>query len=92
VQQCYTIEYTDFECNLNKSGGLTRFHPLDEVPTKQIAHALLPMAEEWIGRKLSISAVYGIRRYLRGAYLAAHVDKMGKRQVNSSPVYHEPRK
>ena len=45
-------------------------------------HALLKgilrIAEEWSGIKLNPTAVYGIRRYLRGAWMGAHIDSFGK--------------
>ena len=39
--------------------------------------ALGPVAEKWAGVRLVMSNVYGIRRYTRGAWLAAHTDREG---------------
>ena len=40
-------------------------------------NSLKPILEEWCQKKLSKEVViYGIRRYLRGAWLSFHVDRM----------------
>ena len=44
---------------------------------KEILSSLQPILESWSGQKLSQDhVVYGIRRYLRGASLMAHVDRL----------------
>ena len=40
-------------------------------------NSLKPILEEWCQKKLSKEVViYGIRRYLRGAWLSLHVDQL----------------
>ena len=42
-----------------------------------ISQTLLPILESWSGKKLSPNPIiYGIRRYLRGARCALHVDQL----------------
>ena len=42
-----------------------------------LINSLKPTIEKWSGQKLSENAyLYGIRRYLRGASLGLHVDKL----------------
>ena len=44
---------------------------------KDILSSLQPILESWSGQKLSQDhVVYGIRRYLRGAYIMSHVDRL----------------
>merc|ERR1712218_100614 len=43
----------------------------------EILLSLRPILESWSGQKLSKDhVVYGIRRYLRGAYIMSHVDRL----------------
>ena len=43
----------------------------------EILLSLRPILETWGGQKLSRNHVlYGIRRYLRGAYFMSHVDRL----------------
>ena len=43
----------------------------------EILLSLRPILESWSGQKLSKDHVlYGIRRYLRGAYFMSHVDRL----------------
>ena len=43
----------------------------------EILLSLRPILETWRGQKLSRNHVlYGIRRYLRGAYFMSHVDRL----------------
>ena len=42
-----------------------------------ISQTLLPILEKWSGQKLSSDPIiYGIRRYLRGAWCLLHVDRL----------------
>ena len=42
-----------------------------------ISQTLMPILESWSGKKLSPNPIiYGIRRYLRGARCALHVDQL----------------
>ena len=52
--------------------------PLSQNTLEVVFKDLLPLAERWIGNKIRLTgtAVYGIRKYTRGAKLAAHVDHM----------------
>ena len=44
---------------------------------KIILEKLLPILESWSGKQLSPDPIiYGIRRYLRGAWCALHVDRL----------------
>lgn len=55
----------------------------DAAAVKQrIMDQLRPLAEEWTGIELIGSAVYGIRRYLRGSWLALHVDRLNTHVVS----------
>ena len=48
-----------------------------EEVLNSIRKFLIPMVEKWSNEKLSSEFhVYGIRRYLRGANLALHVDRL----------------
>ena len=50
------------------------YHSLIET---EILLSLHPILESWSGQKLSKDhVVYGIRRYLRGAYIMSHVDRL----------------
>ena len=50
------------------------YHSLIET---EILLSLHPILESWTGQKLSKDYVYyGIRRYLRGAYIMSHVDRL----------------
>ena len=50
---------------------------LPEDLKEDIDVKLGPLAEQWAGVPLALSSVYGIRRYTRGAWLAAHTDREG---------------
>ncbi len=65
-------------------------YPLYEHEIRMIADFLRPLAEEWSGvARLEMTAVYGIRRYLQGGRVGAHVDTPGKEKAfsNLSTVY-----
>jgi prolyl 4-hydroxylase len=47
-----------------------------------LGEELKKVAEEWAGLQLELSAVYGVRRYRRGAKLALHVDKLSTHVVS----------
>ena len=43
---------------------------------EDIIHAIMPIMEKWSSTKLSRDmTVYGVRRYLDGAWLSLHVDR-----------------
>ncbi len=45
--------------------------------------ALQPMMEEWSGVTLTPSMTYGIRRYMRDAWLMLHVDRLNTHVVSA---------
>lgn len=47
-----------------------------------LGEELKEIAEDWAGLELELSAVYGVRKYQRGARLALHVDKMSTHVVS----------
>ena len=67
----YSLELKE---NLLIFGG-NRQNTFQEVNQK-IIHLVKPLLEKWCQRKLSDNlTVYGIRRYLRGAWMRLHLDK-----------------
>ena len=48
-----------------------------------ILSTLLPLAEAWSGVSLVGTAVYGIRRYKAGSWLAGHVDQMATHVISA---------
>ena len=61
------------------------FIHLSQLAVDSIAEKFLPLAESWIGGKVKLknTAVYGLRRYTRGATLAAHVDHMATHVISA---------
>ena len=53
-----------------------------KVVKRVLGEELKKVAEEWAGQKLELSAVYGVRRYRRGAKLALHVDKLSTHVIS----------
>lgn len=53
----------------------SRMIELDDTLRAQISAAMHPLLEAWAGRKLRMTAVYGIREYQRGAMLDMHIDR-----------------
>jgi prolyl 4-hydroxylase len=50
---------------------------LTDIPDglrQKIIESLQPLCEDWSGRKLKFSALYGIRTYHRGSWLKVHTD------------------
>ena len=58
------------------------FDNLPEVRTK-IHDQLQPVHEEWIGRKLEKTFIYGIRSYGKGANLIMHRDRVETHHISS---------
>ena len=54
------------------------YPPMSQNTLGVVFKDMLPLAERWISNKIRLNgtAVYGIRKYTRGAKLAAHVDHM----------------
>ncbi len=65
------------ECIYQKQTG-TEVMKLSRELASAIYEVLRPEAEMWAGVPLVNSAIYGIRRYKRGAQLFAHVDHISK--------------
>ena len=42
----------------------------------RVAEIMAPIMEQWAGRKLTFTALYGIREYYRGSILKKHVDRL----------------
>ena len=59
--------------------------PLNPNTLKDIFTKLRPLAEAWIDHKIQLigTQVYGIRKYTRGARLAAHVDHLKSHVVSA---------
>jgi prolyl 4-hydroxylase len=62
--------------------SLLSFDNLPEVRTK-IHDQLQPVHEEWIGRKLEKTFIYGIRSYGKGANLIMHRDRVETHHISS---------
>lgn len=60
-----------------------RMVELDGHMRSNIRKALLPILEQWVQRKLELTALYGIREYRRGATLKMHVDKIETHHVSA---------
>ncbi|XP_059089948.1 uncharacterized protein LOC131885796 isoform X2 [Tigriopus californicus] len=50
---------------------------------KVVQQTLEPLLEKWSGIKLTPTLVYGFRRYLRGAWLSLHVDRLHTHVVSA---------
>ena len=74
--RCTFVEDDGYECRERNYTTMRKMH-LSLAEELQIGKALLPRAEEWSGVELATNNVYGIRRYTRGAWLAAHTDHAG---------------
>jgi prolyl 4-hydroxylase len=70
---------------IRTNDGRTPAHmiELDDNMRAFIGASLLPELEAWVGRKLRITAVYGIRDYQRGAVLDMHVDRIDTHHVSA---------
>ena len=60
-----------------------RMVELDGRMRSVIREAMLPLLEQWVQRKLELTALYGIREYRRGATLKMHVDKIETHHVSA---------
>lgn len=78
-------EYVDGDY-LSSDAGV-RPSVMIELPVeikKQVSDALQPLLEAWSCQRLEPTAVYGLRRYQRGASLRMHVDKTRTHIVSAS--------
>ena len=68
--------------NFSPKQGAKVFKQTDELMDnmsiqKNLRETLKPILEEWCKKLLASDiTIYGIRRYLRGAWLSLHVDKL----------------
>ena len=69
--------------NVEPGAPVTRFQP-DAEFNRALLVALRPVHEEWCGFSLVESACYGIRVYLRGAYLYEHTDTPATHIISST--------
>ena len=78
---CHVAEYDNLKgiCTLNRDNIRNLNLAISAELQKLIAYTLWPLAEKWSGAQLHINNVFGIRRYTRGSWLAAHTDKVGKK-------------
>ena len=60
-----------------------RMVELDSHMRSVIREAMLPVLEQWVQRKLELTAIYGIREYRQGATLKVHVDKVETHHVSA---------
>lgn len=73
--------FEEKECVENHQ-GTTYLMEMSETSQKEISEILNPIAEKWAGVPLEPTAVYGIRRYKRGAVLYAHLDKLSTHVIS----------
>eukprot|EP00090_Calanus_glacialis_P012116 TRINITY_DN20559_c0_g1_i1.p1 TRINITY_DN20559_c0_g1~~TRINITY_DN20559_c0_g1_i1.p1 ORF type:complete len:255 (+),score=29.38 TRINITY_DN20559_c0_g1_i1:46-765(+) len=79
VQNCNRILESEHAQECHEVSRENYFYlPLSQNTLEVVFKDLLPLAERWIGNKIRLTgtAVYGIRKYTRGAKLAAHIDHM----------------
>ena len=76
---CYEYSDDGYECKRVNKTTMLRFPHTKHGPhlNDEMVRVLQPLAEEWAGLPLNLSTVYGIRRYLGGGWMAAHVDRLG---------------
>ena len=60
-----------------------RMVELDSHMRSVIREAMLPVLEQWVQRKLELTAIYGIREYCQGATLQMHTDKIETHHVSA---------
>ena len=59
--------------------NLLKIAEIPEDLQSQMNSTIHPIMEKWVeGKKLKLSKIYGMRRYLNGGYIANHHDKFGK--------------
>lgn len=57
---------------------------LTSMPCLQrLFNDLLPLMEEWSGKKLKSTACYGVRHYFRDSVLANHVDRVDTHVISA---------
>lgn len=56
---------------------------LNDTMRAMIFKSITPLLEEWAGRRLEPSTIYGIREYKNGAALTMHVDRIETHQVSA---------
>ena len=90
IQECYGLlkdkpTEENFDGKETYVPGNTSLLDFDNLPTvKTILHEeLLPIHEEFCGRKLNPSFIYGIRSYEKGSSLKEHVDRVETHHISS---------
>ena len=83
-----TPEEEEGECRVrNRTAMLT--NTISEELQVKVETYIRPLAEKWIGGALTLSKVYGFRRYLRDSFMKLHVDKIrtygGRRTEDTVP-------
>eukprot|EP00656_Telonema_subtile_P008502 TRINITY_DN13964_c0_g1_i2.p1 TRINITY_DN13964_c0_g1~~TRINITY_DN13964_c0_g1_i2.p1 ORF type:complete len:398 (+),score=85.05 TRINITY_DN13964_c0_g1_i2:201-1394(+) len=80
--------YERHRSNVNTEGFYAGYTTINfrEIPTtmvdlnkephtkRRIAEALRPVVEAWVGQKLTMTSLYGIREYHKGSWLKLHTD------------------
>merc|ERR1712105_544516 len=79
---CQVLVEEEDECRTEHSAKQEMI-PLDSLQKDTILSTLQPMAEDWSGVSLVGTSVYGIRRYMAGAWLAADVDQMATHVISA---------
>ena len=79
---CQDLIESSKECLLPRHSKKQVIIPLSPQLKDTLLETLHPMAEAWAGMKLLGSAVYGIRRYTEGAWLASHLDQMSSHVIS----------
>ena len=54
-----------------------------------ITTVMMPILEDWVKRRLELTALYGIREYRRGATLKMHVDRVETHHVSAIVNVHQ---
>ncbi len=76
-------DVSEYLKNVERGAPVTRFQP-DAEFNRALLVALRPVHEKWCGFRLVESACYGIRVYLRGAYLYEHTDTPDTHIISST--------
>lgn len=77
MTNCSTVRDLGNESSLEELCQTQFMAEAGQMLQHQIHRTLEPIATQWAGEDMELFQVYGVRRYTRGAWLAAHVDKEG---------------
>jgi len=72
------------ECHLVSNENY-KFLKIDRKTSDSVFEQLKDLAEKWIGNRIELigTAVYGLRKYTRGAYLLSHLDHLETHVVSA---------